>query len=61
MSKLYNQIKSSEIRKFTAEVTSSPVASRKFLQRAGILNKNGTIAAPYREDKSKISYRYSKP
>ena len=46
-----------EIRAYKATITSSKEASGKFLEQAGII-KNGKIAPAYRENKTKVSYRY---
>jgi len=52
-----NRITVEEIRAYKAVVTSSQEASRKFLERVGVI-KNGKITPPYRENKNKVSYRY---
>lgn len=53
-----NKITIGEVRAYKAVVTSSKEASRKFLEQVGVI-KNGKIAPAYKEDKSKVSYRYS--
>ena len=52
-----NKITVEEVRAYKAVVTSSKEASRKFLEQVGVI-KNGKIAPAYRENKSKVSYRY---
>ena len=53
-----NKITIEEVRAYKTAMTSSKEASRKFLERAGII-KNGEIAPAYKENKTKVSYRYS--
>ena len=52
-----NKITIEEVRAYRAAMTSSKEASIKFLERAGIL-EDGKITPPYKENKTKISYRY---
>ena len=52
-----NNITIEEIRAYKAAMTSSKEASRKFLERVGVI-KDGKITPPYKEDKTRISYRY---
>jgi hypothetical protein len=56
-----NRITLEEIEKFHAKVTATPEASRAFLMRAGIVDKDGNFTAPYRKTKGsdkEISYRW---
>lgn len=46
-----------EIRAYKAVVTSSKEVLKKFLKQAGII-KDGKITPPYKEVKTKLSYRY---
>lgn len=52
-----NEITIEEVRAYKALVTSSKEASEKFLEQVGII-KNGKLTPPYREDKSRVSYRW---
>ena len=53
-----NKITVGEVRAYKVAMTSSKEASKKFLERVGVI-KNGKIAPAYLENKTKISYRYS--
>ena len=52
-----NTITTEEIRAYKDAMTSSKEASRKFLERVGVI-KDGKITPPYKENKTKVSYRY---
>ncbi|MDR3061358.1 MAG: hypothetical protein LBU57_04505 [Dysgonamonadaceae bacterium] len=54
-----NRITVREVRAYKASMTSSKEASRDFLERVGVL-KDGKIAPAYKENKTKVSYRYGK-